>query len=111
MSYNAWPLPYQAFSFSTWIPTPVLCRSERAATNDVPHSRDRGNDKNDQNQSAGPSLPVPLVIGRNRVHENLQGQSRRRFVIAKIPELVAEGGKQQRRGFPANAGEGPHDSG
>src|ERR1700758_5257910 len=111
MSYKACPLPYQAFRLSTWIPTPILCRSERAAADHITDGRNRGDDENNQYQSSSPCLPVPLVIGRNRVHKNLQRQSRRRFVIAKIPELVAECGKQQRRRFSSNAGEGQHDSG
>ena len=45
----------------------------------------------------GPRQPVPLVVGRDGVHIDLQRQRRNRLIQLEAPELVAERGKQQRR--------------
>src|ERR1700687_6236521 len=109
MSYNAWVLPYQAFRFSTLIPTPILCCSEGTTAYGNAHGRDCSDDKHNEDQRARPRLPVPLVVRRNGVGENLQRERRGRLVGPQIPELVAECREQQRRGFARDPGKGQHD--
>src|SRR5712671_1013363 len=48
-----------------------LCGSEGTTANGEADGRDRGDDENNQDQRARPCLPVPFVIGRNGVVENL----------------------------------------
>src|ERR1051326_7958544 len=87
MSYSAWLLPYQAFRFSTWTPTPIeLCRSKRATANCVTHGRDCTDNDDDQNQRTCPRLTMPIVIRRVRVYVNLQRQRGNRLVRAQAPE-------------------------
>src|SRR3984893_17342543 len=52
MSCRAWVLPNQAFSLSTWIPTPIVSiRSlEHTAAGHKPHSADRSDNENNLDQ-------------------------------------------------------------
>src|ERR1700686_2589418 len=113
MSYKAWVLPNQAFSLSTWIPTPIVSvRSlEHTAAGHKAHGADRSDNQHNQEQCSRPGLPVPLIEGGNGVSENLQGQRSRRLVHVPIPVLVAEGGKQQRSSFPGAPSESQHHAG
>src|SRR5579864_8409414 len=106
MSYNAWPLPYQAFRFSTWIPTPIdLCGSKRATPDRNPDRRDRRNDENNKNERSGPGLSMQVLIGRIGVVINLERQGRSGLIEMRIPELIAQGGKQQGSCLSCDAGE------
>src|SRR5579872_933356 len=82
MSYKAWVLPNQAFSLSTWIPTPIVSvRSlEHTAAGHKSHGADRSNNQHNQDQRSRPGLTVPLIKGRDRVSENLQGERSRGLV-------------------------------
>src|SRR5579864_4062915 len=112
MSYSAWLLPYQAFKFSTLIPTPMsLCRPESAVTHDVAHSCHCSHNQDNQHQGSGPRLAMPFIVWGNGIHENLQRQRGGRLIVTKAPELVAEGSEQQRRRLSGNARKGKHDSG
>src|ERR1700690_3376268 len=58
MSYKAWVLPNQAFSLSTWIPTPIdSVRSlEHTAAGHQAHRTNRSDNQHDQDQRPRPSL-------------------------------------------------------
>ena len=70
-----------------------------------------GQDEQEQDQRARPGLPVPVVVGRNGVVENLQRQRGDGVGQFVRPEAVAEGGEQQRRGFAGHARQREQDAG
>ena len=89
MSYSAWPLPYQAFRFSTWIPTPIIYAApKRAAANREAHGRNRSDDKNDEHQRSCPRLPVQIIIGRGGVFKNLKRQRGGGLIQTQSPGLA-----------------------
>src|SRR5229473_2242948 len=110
MSCRAWVLPNQAFSLSTWMPTPIISvRSlKHTSTGHKTHRADRGDNEHNQDQRSRPGQAVPFVEGRNGVSEDLQGQRSCGLVHFPIPVLIAEGGKKQGSGFSGDASEGQH---
>ena len=55
--------------------------------------RHRANDQHDQDQRSGPRLPMPIIIGRERIGINLERESGGRLVRLfdfQIPELVLQ---------------------
>ena len=94
------------------MPTPTsLPPFKHAAVGTDADQRDRDHDQNDQHQRAGPRQTVPLVVGRDGVDVDLQRQRGDGLVEFEAPELVAEGGEEQRRGLSGDAGEGQHAAG
>ena len=65
-----------------------------------------GEDQSHEDQRAGPGLAVPVVVGRDRVGEDLQGQRRDRLLQVVVPEVVAQGGEEQRRRLARRCGPG-----
>src|SRR5438874_8760336 len=60
-------------------------------------------DPGDEDERAGPSLPMPIVIRRNCVGKNLQRQRRDRLGQIVVPKTVPESGEKERRGLAADA--------
>src|SRR4029450_11679985 len=67
-------------------------------------SHDHINAKNssDQDEGAGPGLAMPIVVGRDGVSKNLQGERGGRLTQGVIPNPVPEGSEKQRRGPAAD---------
>ena len=63
------------------------------------HADVDGQHEHEQHERARPGLPVPVVVGRNGVDENLQRHGGNGFSQFVRPAQVAERGEQQRRGF------------
>ena len=64
----------------------------------------------DEHQRAGPRLPVPVVVRRDRVGEDLHRQRRDRLHEGGAEEPVVERGEEQRRRLPGDARERQHDA-
>src|SRR3954469_2392938 len=56
-----------------------------------------------EHKGAGPGLLMPGVVGTDGVGENLERQRGDRLTQARRPELVAEGGEQERGGFTGDS--------
>src|SRR5512135_354584 len=74
-------------------------------THHRPRDEAEGQDEHDQDQSAGPRLAVPLVVGTQRVDVDLQRQGGHRPLEPGGEELVAERGEQERRRLARHAGD------
>src|ERR1700747_282312 len=77
----------------------------------VSHERYRDHDETDEYERPGPGQTVPVIIGGECVDVNLQRQRGDRLVETGAPELIAEGGEEQRRSFASDAGKGQHAAG
>src|SRR5262249_6900597 len=64
----------------------------------------------DEHEGAGPSLAMPIFVGRNGVCKNLQRQCGDRLSEAMVPETIAESGKEKRRCFAPYSGESEQNS-
>ncbi len=62
-------------------------------------------------EGARPRLGVPVVKRRDRVRVHLHRQRGDRLHQPLMPKAVVERGKQQRRGFAGDAGDGQHEPG
>ena len=60
----------------------------------------------DEHECASPSLPVPVIVGRDRIGKNLQRERRDRLAEAVIPKTIAESSEKQRSRFAAHTSEG-----
>src|SRR5437868_8188314 len=80
---------------------------DRQCTPPRQDSNDYVNAKNarDEHQRAGPGLTMPVVIGRNRIGENLQRERRDWLAKAVIPKPIAERREKKRCRFAAHARE------
>src|SRR5579884_4317921 len=112
-SCSAWFLPNQAFRRWTSMPTPICltCSFHHAATTDHTQGGNGPNDQDNENQGSRPSLPMPLIKGRDGIVKDLQGQSRGGLIDVQVPELISESREQQRCGLAGHAGKSEHDSG
>src|SRR5437868_13900722 len=86
---------------------------DRRCTPPRQDSNDYVNAKNarDEHQRAGPSLTMPVVIGRDRIGKNLQWKRSDRLAKVVIPKPVAESSKKKGRCFAAYAGQREQNSG
>src|SRR5882724_4517332 len=75
------------------------CRSPAGQNS---HQHINAKDSGDQDQGAGPSLAMPIVVGRDGVSKNLQWERGNRFTQVMVPKPVAEGSEKQRRGLAAD---------
>src|SRR6266436_1189666 len=57
----------------------------------------------DEDEGAGPSLAMPIVVRRDGVSKNLQRQRGDRLTQVMIPKSVPESGEKERRRFAADA--------
>src|SRR5205823_15020143 len=64
----------------------------------------------DEDERAGPSLAMPIVVRRDCIGKNLQRQGSNRLTKAVIPKSIAESGKKERSGFTAHPGESEQNS-
>src|SRR5205823_2472478 len=64
-----------------------------------------------QIERASPSLPMPIIVGRDRIRKNLQWQRGDWLAEAVIPKMIAESGEKERSRFAANTSEGEKDPG
>ena len=65
----------------------------------------------DEHKRAGPGLPMPIVIGGDRIGKNLQRERSDGLTEAVIPKTIAEGSEKERSGFAAYASEGEQNPG
>src|SRR5579871_2040102 len=64
----------------------------------------------EQNQTRGPSLPLPVFVGRNRVNVDHVRQGFDGLVKTGTPVAIAEGGEEERSGFSGDASKGEKHS-
>src|SRR6266481_6333659 len=57
----------------------------------------------DEHERAGPSLAMPIVIGRNGVSKNLQRKSGDRLTQVMVPKPIPESCEKERRSLAAHA--------
>src|SRR5215468_4874387 len=97
--------PNQAFRSRTSTAVAMLARSSQHAPQEYKSNQSRcTHNQDNQHQCRGPSLAVPFVEWRYGIGKNLQRQGRHGLRGIEVPELVAERGEQQRRGFPGHSG-------
>ena len=65
----------------------------------------------DEYERAGPSLTMPIVVGRNRIGKNLQWERSDGLAEAVIPKTIAESSEKERSRFAAHASEGEQNPG
>src|SRR6266436_1682981 len=93
----------------------VACMS-RPRNGDAPGKNGPSHDINDKNQAkqdkpGGPRLAVPVIIRSEGISIDHHRQGSSGLFPPRAPELIAQGGKEERRGFASNAGEGEQNSG
>src|SRR5215469_11085974 len=89
--------PNQALRLRTSTAVAILAGpSQHTPQEQESHYGGRPDNQNHQRESPRPGLAVPLVKGGNGIGENLQWQCGNGLTGAEAPELIAEGGKQQR---------------
>src|SRR6476620_5521852 len=67
------------------------------------HQHVNAENARDEHKGAGPRLTMPVVIGRNGIGKNLQGERCDRLTQAVVPKPVAESSEKERCRFAANA--------
>src|SRR5438105_334102 len=67
-------------------------RSAEAAARRQPGRQAHHEHHPDEDEGPGPRLAMPVVVGRDRVGEDLQRQRGDRLVEPMVPEPLAEGG-------------------
>src|SRR5947209_20336036 len=76
ISWSAWVVPNQALSSCTRMPGSMLAGPlEHAPAGCEPYKNDGSHNGDDQDQRSSPGHAVPLLIGRDGIGKNLQGQS------------------------------------
>src|SRR5512143_3828216 len=88
----------------------IVATVEPAAGGQAGENADR-EDEEDEDEGSGPGQGMPFVIGADRIVEYLQRDRGDRLVQPDRPELVAEGGEEQRRGLTGDARDGDQDAG
>ena len=88
---------------------PVCSRSSRRVARRASTRTEQ--DERDEDQRAGPGLTVPVLVGRDGVGEDLNGERRDRLVEPRREEPVVERGEQQRRGLAGDARQRQQDAG
>src|SRR5512143_78131 len=114
MSRRTWWSPNQALNALTSIALSVavsiassilllsLPREKPSA-----HAQDQHHE--DQHDGARPCLVVPVLVRRDRVGEHLERDRGDRLVEPRLPELVPQGGEQERRRLPDDPRHGEED--
>src|SRR5579872_312739 len=88
---------------ATWALTSIAASCvEAGAGGDAGDDAD-DEDERDEDQRARPGEPVPVVVGADRIIEDLKGQRGDRLRDRCGPELVAEGREEQRCRFARDA--------
>src|SRR5262245_36466683 len=111
MPFSTCALPNHALTPVTWMPSTIPSpHSTEPAPCD--HAGRQAHDEYDTNEHerAGPGLTMPVVVGGDRVREDLQRQCRDRLIEPLVPEPVAERREQQRRRLAGHARHGHHDA-
>src|SRR5229473_5933044 len=88
----------------------VACMS-RPRNGDAPGKNGSSHDINDKNhpkqdEASGPRLTVPVIVRSEGISIDHHRQGGSGLFPPRAPELIAQGGKEERRGFASNAGEG-----
>src|SRR5258707_602327 len=65
----------------------------------------------DEHERAGPSLAVPVVVGRDRIGKNLQWERSDGLAETVIPKTIAESSEKKWGRLAAHAGEGEQNPG
>src|SRR5512143_3908706 len=105
MSRRTWWSPNQAFRALTSIALSIAFSTAfsillffRPREKPPAHAQDK--DHEDQDDGAGPRLVVPVLVRRDRVGEHLERDRGDRLVEPRLPELVPQGGEQERGRLP-----------
>src|SRR5512145_1887978 len=101
MSRSTWLSPNQALRDLTSIALSIafsILLLSRPREKSPAHAQDQ--DHEDQDDGARPRLVVPVLVRRDRVREHLERDRRDRLVEPRLPELVPQGGEQERRRLP-----------
>src|SRR6266568_5725864 len=111
-AFTAWVVPKWTFRLARRIfvdmevPRLHMLLPAKVASRQV-----QGKHDPDQDQRPGPGQAVPVVVGGDGEVEYLQRQGRHRFRQFPAPELVPQGGEEERRRLPGDAGNGEEDAG
>src|SRR5262245_29834317 len=97
ISCSTWCSPNHALRPLTRMPSAMSPYPREAGARRRARRQTHHEHQADEYERAGPRLAVPVVVGRDRVREDLQGQRRDRLVEPLVPEAVAEGREEQRR--------------
>src|SRR4029077_18845796 len=65
----------------------------------------------DEHERAGPSLPMPIIVGRDCIGKNLQWERSDGLAEAVIPKTIAESSEKKRSRFAAYASKGEQNPG
>src|SRR5215213_7874861 len=88
----------------------VMATADSSTRHDTREDADHQHET-DEHQRARPGLRVPLVVGADRVGEHLQRERGDRLAHLRGPELIAEGGEEQRRRLARHARDGDQHAG
>src|SRR6266436_4153355 len=93
----------------------VACMSS-PRNGDAPGKNGPSHDINDKNQAkqdepSGPRLTMPIFVRSEGISIDHHRQGSSGLFPPRAPELIAKSGKEERRGFASNAGEGQQDGG
>jgi len=88
-----------------------LSQACHAAAGEKSHQYINKKNRDYEDKRTGPRLPVPVIVGRNCVAENLQWQRGDWFLQTVIPKTVAESSKKQRRRLAGHTREGKQNAG
>jgi hypothetical protein len=65
----------------------------------------------DEHERTGPSLPMPIIVGRDRIGKNLQWERSDGLAKAVIPKTIAKSSEKERSRFAAYASQGEQNPG
>src|SRR5512139_2872472 len=110
MFRSTWWSPNQALKDLTSIALSIalsILLLSRPREKPPAHAQDQ--DHEDQDDGARPRLVVPVLVRRDRVGEHLERDRGDRLVEPRLPELVPQGGEQERRRLPDDPRHGEQD--
>src|SRR5260370_19426142 len=87
---------------------PLACSFKYTAIGEDADEGHCDHDQDNEYQRAGPCKPMPLIIWGDRIDIDLEREGRYGLVQLEAPELVSEGGEQERCGLACYASEREH---
>src|SRR5215208_1855505 len=101
---------WSGFGIVMPVPTSVGGRAEARPGGETGEEAD-DEDEGEEDEGAGPGLPVRDVVRADGIGEDLERQRRDGLVEPHRPEVVAERGEEQRRGLARHARHGHEGAG
>src|SRR5215470_117868 len=111
ISCSTWCSPNHALRSLTRMPSAMSPYPREAAACRDARRQTYHKHQADENERAGPRLAMPVVVRRDCIREDLQGQRRDRLIEPLVPEAVAEGREEQRRRLSGYPRDGDHRAG